>query len=159
MAKCIEAKYTNNSYIGTSQDGTGSYFVTESATIADPASVVAASALLIAPGAVQVAPTDGWRLTKLRLLNNSTVNTVSIFIGALYSSCKLIGVISVPENSGVDGTVAVVDALNTTLFPDMMVDNAGNKYIDIPAGMTIFLTTPAAADTIMAYAELYDYTA
>ena len=155
MAKCIEGKYTNKSYVGASN-----------ATLFVPAGTVGADlangdgALLIkGEGAVQVAPEGGWRLTKLRLINVDTpAKKVSIYMGALYSSSHLLGVISVPITAGFDGATPACDALNTTLFPDMMVDNAGNKYIDIPEGQCLFLTCETASK-VKAHAELYDYVA
>lgn len=104
-----------------------------------------------------IAPSEGWRLTEISLINSGTVGLVSIYVGTAWNACTLKGVISVPEDSGTDGAIPAVDALNTTLFPSLMVDNAGNKYIDIEAGNTVFLISDVG--TIVASLVIYDYKA
>ena len=144
MAKCIETKYTNNSY---------------NAALSIPTSTAAGLVVSSGSGTVAVAPVEGWRLTQLRLINTDTnPHVVTMYMGTTAGTAQLMGVIAVPLSAGNNGSLPAVDALNTTLFPDMMVDNAGNKYYDMPAGMNIFMKADAGA-LVAAFGTIYDYTA
>lgn len=144
MAKCIEAKYTNNSYM---------------AILSIPDTTKSGLVVSDGSGTISVAPAGGWRLTQLRFINtDSNPYVIKMYMGTSVGAAQLIGAISVPSNSGNDGTAAAVDGLNTTMFPDMMVDNAGNKYYDIPAGMNLFMITSSGAK-VVAFGIVYDYVA
>ena len=46
----------------------------------------------------------------------------------------LIGTINIPINSGADGTVVSVNALNSTQLSFLKLDNAGNRVLSLMAG-------------------------
>ena len=112
----------------------------------------------ISGGALAVAPADGWRLTQLRLMNTGAIDVVSVWLATAYNALVLIGVVSVPANAGTDGTTPAVNALNATLFPDMTIDAAGNKYQEIGAGKTIVLTSGVTQRT-KSFATIQTYAA
>ena len=161
MAKCIEGKYTNNVFDIAAGAGTGGKFALVGAVGADPSGITS-FIVLSGDGAVQEAPAEGWRLSSLRLINvNAGIKKVSIFAVTDPTGTPkydLLGVAAVPAKAGYDGSVAAFDALNTTLFPDMTVDNAGNKWSDIPAGKTLAITCETA-DCIKVAGKMYDYVA
>lgn len=55
----------------------------------------------------------------------------------------VLGKITIPDGSGTNGTDAAVDVVAglTTIFNQE--DNAGNKYLDVPAGWSITVTMSA----------------
>jgi len=94
-----------------------------------------------------LAPTEGWRVTEIRLMNTDTSNAgvVSMYVGTAYTARKFIGAISVPAKSGTDGTVVAVNGLSTTMFPSLPKDAAGNAYLEIPSGKTLYLISSLEA--------------
>ena len=164
MANNLKPKYTNKSFNVTTSAGTGTVFALLGVAGTTPGSPAGDTACVVyqgtgAPaGSPAVAPAGGLRLTQLRAINVSTVAVVSLFMGTTAALCRLIGVVSVAANSGFDGTVPVTNLLNSTLFPDLQKDNAGNYYMDIPEGQTLFITC-SVADRVKIFGTGYNYTA
>ena len=145
MANNTLAKYTNNVY-DFGKTVVGTLTATTDSLTYDVATTLNTTA-----------PAEGWRLTELRLMNAGTVATVSISIGSAYNSNFLFGKVVVAARAGMDGATAACDALSTTLFPSLMVDTAGNKYVDIQSGYTIWMS--CGTNHVTAFAIIYDYKA
>ena len=87
----------------------------------------------------------------------SNACVVSMWVGTSTDALRFIGAINVPIKSGTDGTVVAVNGLSTTMFPSLPKDAAGNAYLEIGNGETLFLTAANADDcksmvTIQTYA-------
>ena len=83
---------------------------------------------------------------------------------ALYQTISgtdyLIGTINIPVNSGSNGTVVSVNALNSTALPFLKLDNAGNRVLSLMAGGILkakLLVASTADKTITVFIYGMDY--
>jgi len=117
-------------------------------------------ALTYKGGVLQKAPAEGWRVPQLRLMNVDTANAVvaSLWVGSAYNALRFIGAISVPAKAGTDGIVAACNALSSTTFPDLPKDAAGNPFMEIGSGETLFVTS-ATGDKLKSMMTAQTYAA
>ena len=124
-----------------------------SAAVIEPADTTTAKTVFTAGTddsvvkAINVASTD----TAARVL--------SLFVNN-GSSDILIGRVSIPANSGNNGTAATVDLLGGTLMPSLPYDSNGKRVLPLPAGYilkagTTTTVTSAQSITVTAMAEDY----
>ena len=162
MTNNYKPKFTNKSFNLTTSAGTSTLeyalLGTAGTTPGGATACVVYQGTGAPAGSPALAPAGGLRLTQLRAVNTGAIAVVSIFVGTAYNACRLIGVASVAANSGFDGTVAATNLLSSTLFPDLQKDNAGNYYMDIPEGQTLFITC-SVADRVKIFGTGYNYTA
>lgn len=117
-------------------------------------------ALTYKGGALWTAPANGARITEIRLMNVDTSNAVvaSLWVGTAYNALRFIGAVSVAAKAGTDGVVAAANGLSATLFPSLPLDNAGNRYLDLESGETLFITS-ATGDKLKSMVTIQSYTA
>ena len=146
--------YTKHPFIATSHSGTGTAYVSAAAL------PIATSALFVTgTGALQVAPLGGWRLTEFHVVNEEAASrTGKVYIGSASGTCRLLCNFPIAASAGYIDALPVSNILNSTTIPGLMKDNAGNYYMDIPQGLTLFVTT-ITANKVRAFATLYDYIA
>lgn len=83
------------------------------------------------------ATAEGEVVTGIILINNSAGDKkVTLYVHNGTTAFKL-GTIKVAANSGSDGTTAVVDGLSKTMWPGIVIDNAGNKRREMDSGWKI----------------------
>lgn len=135
--------------------GTGSVYVPTAAQLdAD------SKALTYKGGALWVAPVNGARVTEIRLLtvDAAGAHVATLWIGTAHNAKREIGKVNVPLNSGLNGVVAAVNGLSGDLFPSLPMDAAGNRFLELEAGETLFITS-ATGDKLKSMATILSYTA
>ena len=157
MVRCLKPKFTNKSFSVSAQGSTDGLHVHTGALAA------ATDAILVIDGTltpVTVAPAQGWRLSHLMACNDTgTACYLQFYIGAAYATARKFGtIIAIPEDAGAVSGVAGINLLDIDAgnFPGIMTDNAGNFWIDIPAGMTLF-PVAEADDAIALSGIIYNY--
>jgi hypothetical protein len=155
MAQQREPAFGVTPVVFNDAQGTDSLYVPSAAQLdADE------KALTYKGGALQKAPAEGWRVTQLRLMNVDSSNAVvaSLWVGSAYNALRFIGAISVAAKAGTDGLVAANNALNSSTFPDLPKDAAGNPFLEIGSGETLFITS-ATADKLKSMMTAQTYAA
>jgi hypothetical protein len=90
---------------------------------------------------------------------DTAARVLSLFVND-GSSDILIGRVSIPANSGNNGTAAAIDLLGGTLLPSLPYDANGKRILPLPAGYilkagTTTTVTSAQSITVTAMAEDY----
>ena len=119
-----------------------------------------AEALTYKSAALWVAPADGARVTEIRLCNTDTSNAVyvNMFVGTAYNAKRFMGCVDVAAKAGTDGVVAAGNGLSGDLFPSLPMDAAGNRFLELEAGETLFFEAETA-DKIKSAVTILSYTA
>jgi hypothetical protein len=111
----------------------------------------------------QTAFTSGSDDPVVKAINVASTDTaarvLSLFVND-GSSDILIGRVSIPANSGNNGTAAAIDLLGGTLLPSLPYDANGKRILPLPAGYilkagTTTTVTSAQSITVTAMAEDY----
>lgn len=83
---------------------------------------------------------------------NAAAILVYIFTWDGVTSIKFKRAVSVPANSGTDGTAAIVDVISPTTAGDLPQDSTGKKYMRLKANHSVVIgvaTAPAAGKFIL----------
>jgi hypothetical protein len=113
-------------------NGTGAFtFAAASNTTTNLVSLAAGGANGTKIEAITVSTTDTAANTLYLIINNGTYNFI-------------LGVFSIPIGAGTTTTAPAVGLLNSSLFPGLSYDSAGNKYLYVPSGSTLYVGTLGA---------------
>ena len=94
---------------------------------------------------VYTAGANGSKITALLAASNDS--SARIFLIRITRSAVnyVLTAVSIPANSGTDGTAPSVDLLSSSMFTGLPVDNDGQKYLLLESGdtLTVALSTSA----------------
>lgn len=87
---------------------------------------------------IATAGSDGSKVVGINITSTETANARVAQLWLTRSATSyLLGSINVPVNSGFDGTVAAVNAINQTIMPSLPIDNDGQPYLFLESGDTL----------------------
>jgi hypothetical protein len=86
----------------------------------------------------------GALIDQLKICSNDTVARVAVLAIKVGSTIRHLGVINIPINSGANGTVVAVDALDNSVIKGLPLNSQGKRYFRLVPGQSLVIGTLAA---------------